>query len=58
MSKEQEIAFALGEVWNKFRDLEKIDTDDLNDFRKGIHDLQRIVSTMYLERNDPKFFGK
>lgn len=58
MSKEQEIAFALGDVWNKFLELEKIDTDDLNDFRKGIHDLQRIVSTIYLQRSNPEFFGE
>jgi hypothetical protein len=40
---EEKVLAALVEAWNGFLDLPRLHSDELPDFRRGIHDLQRII---------------
>ncbi len=40
---EAQILNALADVWNQFLRLPSAHPDENNDFRRGIHDLQRII---------------
>ena len=54
--KENDLVLKLGECWNDFLQLETYNQDDLNDFRKAIHDAQRIVMAFNTIRNNPNTF--
>lgn len=48
----------LASSWNQFVKLSNIDQDDLTDFRKAIHDAQRIVMSREARRNNKKLFNQ
>lgn len=48
----------LAECWNLYLSTNPESQDDIDDFRKGIHDLQRLVACNELENQSPEFFGK
>jgi hypothetical protein len=64
MNVEKQILNKLGEAWDLYYDLFRQDQkdgvfpnrDNRDDFRKAIHDAQRIVSTEYFKKFDPTFF--
>jgi hypothetical protein len=41
--KEKRVIDRLAEAWNSFTELEIEHVDDMRDFRKAIHDAQRII---------------
>ena len=47
---EQYIFYTLGEVWNRFLLIGADHPDDVNDFRKIVHDGQRIVLALAMRR--------
>ena len=44
---------ALAEAWNAFVSLEPTHPDDLTDFRRAIHECQRIIAVRQLRRINP-----
>jgi len=59
---EQKVLDALVEAWNAYLKIPKwlssgiYVEDDTNDFRKAIHECQRIIATKILARNYPLFW--
>lgn len=53
-TEENNLMNKLGEVWGDFLKFKVLHPDDNNDFRKGIHDLQRIVASRDYLRNNQK----
>ena len=43
LAEERAVIDMLGEAWNAFMALQVLHADELPDFRKAIHDAQRIV---------------
>lgn len=58
MNRRQELMRLLAECWNLYLATNPESQDDIDDFRKGIHDLQRLVACNELEQEQPQFFGK
>lgn len=58
--KERELMQHIINVWNTFIDLEKTDwrIDDMNDFRRSLHEMQRIVAMRIVRRDYPDDWGK
>lgn len=62
MENEKKVLNLLGDVWNAFYDLvdvsqDVVNPDDEADFRKAIHDAQRIVSTIHAQKVSPQLFN-
>lgn len=53
--QELEVIDSLAKSWNEFMKL-TWDKDDYDDFRKAIHDAQRIIMSREAQRNNPKTF--
>lgn len=51
--KEKKVLDALAEAWNCFVDLTPTHPDDARDFRRSIHECQRIIAVRQLRRIDP-----
>lgn len=51
---ERAVLDSLAAAWNAFIKLEGVCPDDVNDFRKSIHDAQRIVASRIAGRVDPQ----
>ena len=54
-SKDQDVIVmeSLVVVWNNFIKLKHTHPDDVPDFRRAIHECQRIMATRQLRRVDP-----
>lgn len=52
---EAKILNALSDIWNQFLHLPSEHPDENNDFRRGIHDLQRIIMVRPVIRGLRKF---
>ena len=50
---EQEILDSLTNAWNCFVKLPQTHGDDGRDFRRAIHECQRIMATRQVRRSDP-----
>jgi len=50
---EQEISDNLISAWNHFVKLTPTHPDDIDDFRRSIHECQRIMAVRQLRRIDP-----
>ncbi|KKN70888.1 hypothetical protein LCGC14_0426780 [marine sediment metagenome] len=50
---EQKVMDALVVAWNNFVKLRSTHPDDTDDFRRGIHECQRIMGVRQLRRIDP-----
>ena len=50
---EQEVLDALVAAWNSFVKLAPTHPDDTDDFRRSIHECQRIMGMKQLRRIDP-----
>lgn len=55
--KEQLIMDGLVKAWNEFAALDDHQGDDLRDFRKIIHEGQRILAVRAMRRHYPEFWG-
>lgn len=56
---EQAVVDRLARAWNAYLELRRQDLggdDDLNDFRQGIHQLQRIIMSRVARRANPEVF--
>lgn len=53
---EVEIMDHLIEAWSIFVELDERHPDRLADFRRGIHDCQRILASRVLARTFPKYW--
>ena len=51
---EEEISNLIVEVWNKFTELTPTHYCDIDDFRNGIHELQKVLGMRELRRLMPK----
>lgn len=51
---EEEISNLLVETWNKFLQLKPSHPSDMEDFNKGIHDLQKVIGMRELRRLMPE----
>lgn len=51
---EQRVMDTLVEAWNLFIALPNVDHDDQTDFRRAIHDGQRILATRIVARDYPE----
>ena len=56
--KDQHVMGALITVWNLFMKLPEDHPDDTEDFRKAIHECQRIMAYRFARRAAPGVFGK
>lgn len=56
LKKDKEILALTGEVWNRFIKLEQTHPNDIDEFAKGIHQLQRIIATRMCRRDYPNIF--
>jgi len=54
--KEKIVADALILAWNSFCELERMHPDEIDDFRKGIHDLQYVLGMRTLRREYPETY--
>ena len=54
---EAHVLFDLAEAWNKYRLLPDHPPDDIDDFRKAVHDAQRIVLARTGRRQLPDTAG-
>lgn len=54
--KELLILDRLALAWSTFLDLPGIDDDDLNDFRRAIHEAQRIIAFRVARRIQPEIW--
>lgn len=54
LKDEKFISDCLVEVWNKFVSLEQTHPSDIEDFRRGIHDLQKVIGMRELRRLMPE----
>lgn len=50
---EQEVLDNLVGAWNSFVKLSQTHGDDMPDFRRAIHECQRIMAVRELRRSDP-----
>lgn len=50
---EQDILDSLTDAWNRFAKLPQTHGDDIPDFRRSIHECQRIMATRQVRRSDP-----
>lgn len=55
--RETIILDALVEAWNTFVSLESTHPDDLTDFRRAIHECQRIIALRQLRRINPDIWA-
>lgn len=46
----------LTAAWNKFILLEPTHPDDILDFKKSLHDMQRVLATRLARRVNPEIF--
>lgn len=53
---EQYVVDALTTAWNMFILLEHDNRDDLDDFRRSIHEAQRILAARVVARNHPEYW--
>jgi len=53
---EQRVMDLLVEAWNAFCKLPIADDDDIMDFRKAIHDAERIMACRAFAREHPKYW--
>ena len=53
MKDDDVVLDALAIAWNNFVKLEPSHTDDVTDFRRSIHECQRIMAVRQLRRTDP-----
>lgn len=59
-AEESALVHALGWCWNNYLDLAVLppgERDDLNDFRRAIHDAQRIVMARAAKRQLNAIYG-
>lgn len=54
MQLEKSISDCLVEAWNTFISLEQTHPSDIDDFNKGIHDLQKVIGMRELRRLMPE----
>lgn len=54
--REAVVLDALTEAWNTFVLLKSTHPDDLTDFRRAIHECQRILATRQMRRIDPEIW--
>lgn len=52
-NQERIVLDALIKAWNTFVLLESTHPDDFSDFRRSIHECQRILAVRQLRRTDP-----
>lgn len=50
------VADSLTEAWNAFDEIEGVKIDDVEDFRRGIHECQRILATLVVRRVYPGYW--
>lgn len=53
LDDEQKVLDSLVEAWNCFVKLSSTHPDDTDDFRRSIHECQRIMGNRQLRRTDP-----
>lgn len=53
---ENKVLDALAEAWNMYLTLQSQHPDEVNDFRKGINDLQRVIAMRKMQRISPSQF--
>lgn len=53
---EKEVMDSLIDAWNRFLQLEGLHPDHVTDFRRGIHDCQRILASRVVSRTFPKYW--
>jgi hypothetical protein len=53
---ESEILGALRTAWNRFVGLAQTHGDDIPDFRRAIHECQRIIATRQMRRINPELW--
>ncbi len=51
---EQGVLDSLVDAWNGFVKLHQTHGDDMPDFRRAIHECQRIMATRQVRRSDPE----
>lgn len=61
MDQEKKVMGLLADAWNAFNDIADdhskiVPPDDEADFRKAIHDAQRIVATVSARQTSPELF--
>lgn len=54
MEDEKFISDCLVDIWNKFINLEQTHPDDIEDFRRSIHNLQKVIGMRELRRLMPE----
>lgn len=54
--QESSVAEKLVEAWNEFSKLEQTHPSDLEDFQRGIHQLQHILGMRTLRRLYPEYY--
>lgn len=54
--QELQVAEALVQAWNGFTQLENLHPDHVADFRRAIHDCQRILASRVTARTFPKYW--
>ena len=47
----------LAEAWNLFVNMPDSDEDDVTDFRRAIHEAQRIIALRVARRVNPEFWS-
>ena len=53
-AKENAIDNLIKDLWNMFVSLEQTHPSDIDDFRHGIHELQKVIGMRKLRRLSPK----
>lgn len=47
----------LSQAWNAFVRIQQVHSDDVPDFRRAIHECQRIIATQKMREIDPETWG-
>lgn len=50
--KETAIMSALSEAWNMFAEMDAAHPDNIEDFRRGIHQCQSVIAVRIVRRNN------
>lgn len=57
-SQENEVMAHLVAAWSEFNRLSRLSPDHLTDFRRAIHECQRILATRVVKRDYPDYWAE